>query len=625
MIAEIGVFFLIVAFMAALLQAACLFPAVRAQAGACMMPALWLQALCITLAFAILMLLRLNSDFSVASVIAHSNLSLPLLYKITGTWGNHEGSMLLWVWVLAMFALALSTRKTTVLTLPALSLQALMGAGFLLFILLTSNPFARQFPPTVDGEALNPLLQDIALAIHPPLLYLGYVGFSIVYALAVAALMQGKADREWARIVHPWILAAWSLLTLGIGLGSWWAYRELGWGGWWFWDPVENASLMPWLAGTALLHSNVALKKRGVLASWVVLLSILTFGLSLLGTFLVRSGALTSVHGFASDPARGLFILGYMTAVVGGALLLFAMRAGKITAREDMLPISREGLIVLNNLFIMCACATVLLGTIYPLAMEWIEGDKLTVGPPYFNATFLPLMVAPLLIAGFTPLFAWKHAALNKLFERALPALLATMAAALIVLAAFKTHLALGALGFGLAAWLAASSAKWLKARGNLPVFIAHIGVAMMVLGITASSLWKEEQTRALADGESMGVAGYEVAYRKLPDERAANHRATRAEFIVRKNGREIAVLYPEYRIYDIRNSATSEADIHAAWNGDLYAVIGEVSADGRYVAARLYFVPMIRFIWLGFVLMALGGLAAIVQPRMRNYEPTAL
>jgi cytochrome c-type biogenesis protein CcmF len=623
--AEFGTFFLIIALLAALLQSAYFWPQAKAPVAVCLRPAAWLQSLAITLAFATLMVLRLNSDFSVVNVAQHSNLTLPLLYKIAGTWGNHEGSMLLFAWVLVFFGLLLAISREE--NRLAVAVQSLIGAGMLLFILFTSNPFERQFPPALDGEALNPILQDIALAMHPPLLYLGYVGFSIVYSLAVAALIRGKMDRGWAQSAHPWILAAWSALTLGIGLGSWWAYRELGWGGWWFWDPVENASLLPWLSGTALLHSNIVLKKRGLLAPWVALLAIITFGLSLLGTFLVRSGVLTSVHGFASDPERGLFILGYMVLVIGGALLLFALRAGRFSSKEQMLPLSREGMIVINNLFLLTACATVLLGTVYPLLAEWFTDNRITVGPPYFNATFIPLMIIPLLFTGLALLMPWKRASFIDALTRAAPSLLAALAAAFLALSLAKSEIAFAAIGFTLAAWLAASSLQYLRTRaaGAASVFLGHLGVAVMVAGITGVGLWKQESERMVANGDIVTIAGYRLAYEAQPFARAANYAVSRGKFTVSNEaGRTLSVLTPEYRMYDIKQTATSEAAIYSIPLSDLYAVIGESSPDGSKVAARFYYVPMIHFIWLGFVLMALGGALAIVQQWKVRFDKPA-
>jgi cytochrome c-type biogenesis protein CcmF len=615
MTAEIGVFFLILALLLASLQAFYLWPnnATQRHIIVCLPAAAWLQALCVVCAFMTLMLLRIDSDFSVVNVALHSNLSLPLLYKIAGTWGNHEGSMLLWVLVLSAFGLALSRSSKTEIAVAA---QAALAAGALLFILFTSNPFLRQFPLPPDGDALNPVLQDIALAMHPPLLYVGYVGFSIVFSLAVAALITGQAGREFAKIARPWILISWTALTLGIGLGSWWAYRELGWGGFWFWDPVENASLLPWLAGTALLHSAIVLEKRGQLAAWVILLSILTFGLSLMGTFLVRSGALTSVHSFASDPARGLFILAYIVITIGGALLLYGLRAHKIAAAEPMRPLSREGMIVFNNLFFLSACATVLLGTIYPLFAEWINGEKLTVGAPYFNVTFIPLMVLPLLLAGVAPLLPWKQASLEKIWSAARPAVFAAAAIVMLVLAYLHTHIAYTALGLGFGFWLLVLSSQWL-ANGwkSLPrtyalsVFFAHAGVAMLVIGITGAGLWQEELNRNVSAGDKLDIAGYHLTYVGEETVRGANFDAKRAELSI--EGKDIR-LFPEYRSYDIRRSSTSEAALYSTWSGDLYAVIGE--GDGEHTALRLYYNPAIRFVWLGCLMMGLAGAMSLAH-----------
>ena len=624
MTAEAGVFFLIMALLVSLLQSSYLLPVpVFRKVFISIAPlCAWLQSLCITAALAILATLRLDSDFSVKNVVEHSNLSLPTIYKLAGTWGNHEGSMLLWVFVLALFGALLANNKNQI-NIYATSVQSLLCAGFLLFILFTSNPFSRIFPPTTDGQALNPLLQDIGLVLHPPLLYLGYVGFSIVFSLAVAALIQGRADKIWASAVHPWIIASWSALTLGIGLGSWWAYRELGWGGWWFWDPVENASLLPWLSGTALLHSNIVLKKRNMLAQWVILLSIITFGLSLLGTFLVRSGAITSVHSFASDPERGIFILAYIVVTIGGALFLYALRGGMIASEKRMLPLSREGLIVINNLFILSACATVLLGTLYPIFAELISNDKITVGAPYFQVSFLPLMAIPLIFTGLTPFMAWKKASLNRALKAASPAILATLAAVFLVLAFAKSEIISALCGFALAAWLAAASIKWLlnshSRHGRYGVFLGHIGAAFIVVGITASGLWKEELQLLVKNGDATFFAGYNILYENSTDIAGENYTAKRAEILVSsKDNKPLTRLFPEYRNYPVGNNTTSEVDIYNAVSGDLYSVIGDATKDGR-TSLRLYFQPMINFIWLGFVLMALGGITTFSNNR--NYK----
>jgi cytochrome c-type biogenesis protein CcmF len=639
MLAEFGVFFLILALCCSVMQAAYLWPSRHRECfAACLPAASWLQALFIAVAFFTLMLLRIDSDFSVVTVAQHSNLSLPLLYKIAGTWGNHEGSMLLWLLILSGFGLALHCHserseeslqhsKDKIIRCAqddikkyATAVQAALAAGVLLFVLLTSNPFVRQFPPPSDGEALNPVLQDIALAIHPPLLYVGYVGFSIVFSLAVAALLSGKTGREFARIVRPWVLISWTALTLGIGLGSWWAYRELGWGGFWFWDPVENASLMPWLAGTALLHSTIVLEKRGQLASWVILLSILTFGLSLLGTFLVRSGALTSVHSFASDPARGLFILFYIVTAVGGALFVYSRRVRRIEPTEPMEPQSREGMIVFNNLFFLCACAVVLLGTVYPLFAEWINGEKLTVGAPYFSTTFVPLMALPLLFAGLAPMMPWKLASLSQAFRKLRSAVMAAAVVVFLILSWTHTHIVYAALGMGLGIWLWVASLQWLTTHWkNLPrtyalsVFCAHAGAALLVLGITGTGIWQQEINAAAAPGDTFDIAGYRLIYVKESGQRGENYNVKRAEIRIEH---KIISIFPEYRTYDIRHTATSEAAIYSTWSGDLYAAIGE--GDGKRTALRVYYNPGIRFVWLGCLMMGLAGALALAHTRRR-------
>jgi len=625
MMPEFGVFFLVVALLVACVQASFLLPVnvVKHSVAPCMAVASWVQAFMVCMAFVLLIHLRLNSDFSVMNVVLHSNQSLPTLFKIVGTWGNHEGSMLLWVLVMAAFGASVALRPLhdSALRLLVVAVQSLLSVGVLLFILFTSNPFARVFPPMQDGEALNPLLQDLALAIHPPLLYLGYVGFSIVFSFAVAALLLGRMDEGWAKAVHPWILISWSALTLGIGLGSWWAYRVLGWGGFWFWDPVENASLLPWLSGTALMHSNVVLKKRGMLKSWVLLLAIITFGLSLMGTFLVRSGLLISVHSFASDPKRGLFILIYIVLVLGGALLLYGLRAGRLVGQEHdgMLPLSREGMIVINNLFLLTACATVFLGTVYPIIVEWMDGSKLTVGPPFYNVTFVPLMALPLVFAGLTPFMPWQRAELRKALKKARPAGLAMIAAFVLVVAMMAQATLLSALGCGLSAWLMVCSLQWLKATGGRavvwPVFLGHFGAALVVAGVTGASLWMQEAELPMRKGEQVTVAGYRLTYEAQKQLAGPNYHGIGVDFTVEDpQGDMITTLTPEYRVYDIRKTASSIADIRSTLWYDLYAVIGESSADGLTTAVRIYFRPMMCVFWAGFIVMACGGLARLLR-----------
>ncbi|MCE2926611.1 MAG: heme lyase CcmF/NrfE family subunit [Rickettsiales bacterium] len=626
MIAEIALFLTVVALVVSLISP----QAILAKRFVILLPAIALaQAMALTFALLLLMMLRIQNDFSVENVLSHSNLSMPLLYKITGTWGNHEGSMLLWAWVMAMFGWWLafqrsSDEQTNQIRDLALIVQSILLAGVLIFILFTSNPFVRIFPPPPDGLALNPLLQDIALAMHPPMLYLGYVGFSVVFSLAVALMLlpekQSVDMRRWAQMAHPWIMVSWATLTLGIGLGSWWAYRELGWGGWWFWDPVENASLMPWLSATALLHSNLVLKKRGLLAPWVVLLAILTFGLSLLGTFLVRSGALTSVHSFANDPARGLYILAYIAVVMGAALALYALRGQRLQASETMAPVSREGMIVINNLFILTACATVVLGTMYPLVAEWISGARLTVGAPYFNATFLPIMSIALLFAALVPFMPWKKANIRESLKRCRPALLAAMVAVVLVLVSVSSHVPYAVFGFGLSVWLFVGSLKWLKQSSNVDgrwaVFLGHAGAAIMVAGITGASLWKVNIERSLAVGESVEIGGYTMTLDKIEDLRMPNYSAIRGHISANYGSNEAVIkLYPEYRTYDIRGATTSEASLYGTFFYDLYVVAGEKQQDGK-LALRAYYVPMISFIWIGFVLIGMAGFISL----RRNY-----
>ncbi len=629
MSAEIGLFMVVVALVCSLVAPLALM---KERFAALLPPLALAQAMSLTFALLLLMWLRIQNDFSVENVLSHSNLSMPLLYKITGTWGNHEGSMLLWAWVMAMFGwwLSLSPPREDghdALRSMALVVQSVLLAGVLVFILFTSSPFVRIFPPPPDGLALNPLLQDVALAMHPPMLYVGYVGFSMVFALALAAMLlpADKAPdmRRWAALVHPWIMVSWATLTLGIGLGSWWAYRELGWGGWWFWDPVENASLMPWLSGTALFHSNLVLKKRGLLAPWVVLLAILTFGLSLLGTFLVRSGALTSVHSFANDPTRGLYILGYITVVMGAALLLYALRGHRFSAQEPLLPASREGMIVINNLFIMTACATVVLGTMYPLVAEWLSGDRLTVGAPYFNATFLPLMALPLLFAALVPFMPWKKASIKDALLRCKPALLAAATAMVLALVSAGSHVPYAMAGFGLAAWLFVASLKWLKqadgVAGRWSVFLGHAGAAIMVAGITGVGLWKTSVEQSLPAGAQMTIGSYSLSLEKIEPLRMPNYSAIRGHVAASRPQPEEAEpirLFPEFRTYDIRGATTSEASIYGTLLHDLYVVAGEQQPDGS-MALRAYYVPLISFIWIGFVLMGMAGFVSLRRQKL--------
>ena len=647
MIAEIGHFALILAFLLALIQGT--VPMIGAARGdpammAIAKPAALLQLGLVAAAFLALIHAFTVSDFSVALVARHSHTLKPLIYKITGVWANHEGSMVLWVLILALFgAMIAGFGRNLPATLRArvLAVHGLVATGFFAFILFTSNPFIRLSPAPAEGQGLNPLLQDPGLALHPPFLYLGYVGFSISFSFAVAALIEGRVDPAWARWVRPWTLLVWCALTVGIALGSWWAYYELGWGGWWFWDPVENASFMPWLAGTALLHSAIVVEKRDTLKGWTVLLAILTFGLSLLGTFLVRSGVLTSVHAFATDPDRGVFILGLLILVTGGGLVLYAVRAPGLKGGGLFAPVSREGALVLNNLLLATAAAVVLLGTLYPLILDALGGGKVSVGPPFFEATFVPIVV-PLLIAcviGST--LAWKRGDLSGVWSRLGVALVAAVAVA--TAAAWRAGIEnlLAALGLGLAAWLffgalaelagrigvgRVAAGSVLRRAANLPrsawgMTVAHAGLGIVVAGVTASSAWQTERIQSMDPGDTVDVAGYSLTFRGVSETAGPNYRAVTGRFELERDGRLLAVLRPEKRDYPAERSQTTEAAIHTTWLADIYAVLGERSSTGAWTA-RLYHNPLVPWIWVGAIVMAAGGAVSLTDRRLRIGAP---
>ncbi|MFQ6018164.1 MAG: heme lyase CcmF/NrfE family subunit [Kiloniellaceae bacterium] len=652
MIPELGHFALILALVVALVQGSLPFlGAARGHAGwmAAARPAALLQLLFIAAAFLALMHAYVTSDFTVLNVVRNSHSAKPLLYKITGLWGNHEGSMILWVLILATFGAAVALfggNLPPALRARVLSVQAWIATGFLTFSLLTSNPFQRIFPPPPDGQDLNPLLQDPGLAFHPPMLYMGYVGFSIAFSFAVAALVEGRVDAAWARWVRPWTLAAWCFLTAGIALGSWWAYYELGWGGWWFWDPVENVSFMPWLMGTALLHSAIVVEKRDSLKSWTILLAILTFSLSLIGTFIVRSGVLTSVHAFANDPARGLFILLLLCLTIGGSLLLFALRAPALKPGGLFAPVSREGGLVLNNLLLSTACATVLLGTLYPLFLEALGGGKVSVGPPFYNMTFVPIM-APLVAAmAAGPFLAWKRADLAGVLGRLKLALAAAVAAALIALYLERGGPVLALLAMGLAAWLFVGSlSEWaertrllrapipesLRRARHLPraahgMTLAHAGLAIAIAGMAASASWRAEEVRIMRPGETVEVAGYSYRFEgvtRLEVNRleGRNYTSDMAAFTVTREGREVARLRPEKRLYPVANMPTTEAAIHTTGLADLYAVIGDPDGRGGWTV-RIFHEPLVPWIWTGALVMVLGGAVSLSDRRLRIGAP---
>jgi cytochrome c-type biogenesis protein CcmF len=647
MIAEVGHYALVLALALALIQGTA--PIVGAWKGdAVLMGVTTTTALAqfafVAAAFAALTAAYVVSDFSVANVFENSHSAMPLIYKFTSVWGNHEGSMLLWVLILSLFGALVAVfgaNLPATLRANVLAVQSWIAAAFYLFILATSNPFARLAPAPFEGRDLNPVLQDIGLAIHPPLLYLGYVGFSISFSFAIAALIEGKIDAAWARWVRPWTLAAWCFLTAGIAMGSYWAYYELGWGGWWFWDPVENASFMPWLVGTALLHSAVVMEKRNALKLWTILLAILAFSLSLLGTFLVRSGVLTSVHSFATDPTRGVFILAILVLFIGGSLALYAWRAPLLKQGGLFAPISREGMLVLNNLFLTTACATVFTGTLYPLALEALTGAKISVGAPYFNLTFAPLFLPLLVAVPFGPLMAWKRGDLLGAGQRLFGALaLAILAvAASFALAGAKSVLA--PFVIGLAFFVMAGAVSELAERTQLfrlPVAsalararglprsawgtaLAHFGLGVSLLGIVCETQWGAERIASVKPGQTLELRGYELRFDGLEQRQGPNYRELAGRFTVRRDGEAIAVMEPAKRSFPARENATTEAALMTRGFSQLYLSLGDAGGDGA-INVRLYHKPLVLLIWLGAVVMALGGALSLSDRRLRVGAP---
>jgi len=641
MIVESGHFALVLALALALAQACIPFAGARLGDGALMRvarPAAIAQFMLIAFAYGALTYAHVVSDFSLVNVIENSHSTKPLIYKISGVWGNHEGSMLLWVLVLSFcgaLIAAFSAAMPAKLRADTLSVQGLLGAAFLLFILLTSNPFARVEPAPWQGQDLNPILQDPGLAIHPPLLYLGYVGFSIVFSFAAAALIGGRIDAAWARFARPWTLFAWISLTLGIAMGSYWAYYTLGWGGFWFWDPVENASLMPWIAGTALLHSAAVMEKREALKVWTIFLAILAFSLSLLGTFLVRSGVLTSVHAFASDPERGVFILAILVFFIGGALALFALRAGSLPIGGLFAPISREGALVLNNLLLTVCCATVVIGTLYPLALEALTGEKISVGPPFFNTVLIPIALPIALLMPIGQMLAWKRgdlaAALQQLRFAFLIGLLALGAFGALEGAPY-----LSVVAAGIAVYLVVGALTDLvqraRARGASPrvavtrffglplsVFgtaIAHAGMGLTLLGLAATG-WGVENITTMRLGNYYEVGPYRIGLQEIALRNGPNYSETYAVLAVRGDAREIARIEPAKRYYQARKMARTEAGIVTLGLGQVYAALGESHADGS-IDARLYYKPLVTLIWIGALVMALGGAFSLADRRLR-------
>lgn len=651
MIPEIGQFALVLALAIAIVQS--ILPIVGASMGRL----LWmesakttaaLQVTLVAIAFGALMRSFVVSDFTVRNVVENSHSLKPMIFKVAGTWGSHEGSLLLWTLILVLFGagVALLGRNIPVgLKARTLSVQAWISVGFLSFMLFTSNPFERVFPPPLDGTDLNPLLQDIGLAMHPPLLYFGYVGFSIVFSFAVAALIEGRVDPAWARWVRPWTLTAWISLTAGIALGSWWAYYELGWGGWWFWDPVENASFMPWLLGTALLHSAIVTEKRDTFKSWTILLAILTFSLSLLGTFIVRSGILTSVHAFAVDPARGVYILGLLGVTIVGSLTLYAWRAPQLGSGGVFRPISREAGLLLNNLLLATATATVLFGTLYPLFVEAVTEEKISVGPPYFNATFIPFMLPLVIIMGVGPFLSWKRADLPGIWQRLRWVFGISIGIAGIVWYLQTDGPLLAVVSIGVAAWVFfATLREWtlriklfnlplsqsLRRARNLPraahgMTLAHLGVAMLVLGFVGSTAWKEERVLFAEPGTTVEIAGFEVILDGVERLRGPNYIAQQGQLRVLKDGREITLLRPERRSYPVAGTSTTESAIRSTLAGDLYVTISEPAADtasGQW-NLRVLYEPLVNWIWIGATMLVLGGSLSLSDRRLRVGAPS--
>jgi cytochrome c-type biogenesis protein CcmF len=636
MIPELGLFALLLSLFAAL--ALGILPLIGAQRNipawmAFARPATSAVFLLIAFSYACLTWAFYSNDFSVLYVAAHSNTRLPLMYRLSAVWGGHEGSLLLWVFMLAGWSLAVarfSRQLPQAMVARVLGVLGLVMAGMLAFVVFTSNPFDRVLPPPAEGRSLNPLLQDPGLVYHPPMLYMGYVGFSVAFAFAISALIAGQLDAAWARWSRPWTTAAWIFLTLGIALGSWWAYNELGWGGWWFWDPVENASFMPWLVGTALIHSLAVTEKRGSFKNWTVLLAIAAFSLSLLGTFLVRSGVLTSVHAFASDPRRGIFILMLLAIVVGSSLMLFAARAPKVSLGGAFALVSRETLLLINNVLLVVAAASVLLGTLYPLIIDALGLGKISVGPPYFNAVFVPIMLPLLALVAVGPVARWKHdepkAIIGKLWPAAVIAVLAGIA---LPWAAGGWNGAV-ALGLALAGWMVAALVLQAADRFKKPgaatpswwgMQVAHFGLAVFVVGVTLVSNYQEERDVRMEPGDTVNVGNHQFKFLGVRTSDGPNYQAWVGSFELYRHGRLLRTLHPEKRNYGMGTMPMTEAAIDVGLTRDLYVSLGEpLTADkenGAW-AVRVYFKPFVDWIWGGALLMALGGFIAISDRRYR-------
>ena len=644
MIPELGHFALMLALLLALVQgtlpiigAARRIPAWIALAR----PVAQAQFAFVAFSWGVLAYSFVTSDFSVVNVAENSNSELPIFYRFAATWGSHEGSMMLWVMMLAAWTLAVSLKSKNlpdVMVARVLGVMGLVSVGFILFVLWTSNPFERIFPVPVNGRDLNPLLQDPGMVVHPPMLYTGYVGFSVAFAFAIAALLSGRLDATWARWSRPWTTVAWCFLTLGIMLGSWWAYYTLGWGGWWFWDPVENASFMPWLVGTALLHSLIVTEKRGTFKNWTVLLAISAFSLSLVGTFLVRSGVLTSVHAFATDPRRGVYILAFLVIVIGGSLALYAVRAPKVGVGGRFELVSRESMLLANNVLLLAACGSVLLGTLYPLFLDALNLGKISVGPPYFDSVFVPLMTPLVFMMGVGPLARWKEARVPDLWRRLRWALAVSVITALVVPfigGSFNLYVSFGLL---LAFWIVASTVVNILERtrgtpgGIVALFrrqprsywgmiLAHLGVAVFIVGVTLVKGYETERDVQMRIGDTVEVGGYTFRFDGVTDRKGPNYTAARGAVAVSRGGTLVETLYPEKRAYNAGGMPMTNAAIDSGVTGDIYVSMGEPVAGGAAWIIRVYSKPFITWVWGGFVLMALGGFLALMDRRYRRQE----
>ncbi len=642
MIPELGHFALILALLLALAQGVLPLVGAHRRVRSWMTlarPAALGQAFFVIFAWCCLVTSFVNSDFSVLNVATNSNSLLPIQYKVAASWGSHEGSMLLWVFMLSVWSVAVTLASRNLpddVVARVLGVMGLISVGFITFMLTTSDPFDRLWPPAAEGRDLNPLLQDPGMVLHPPMLYMGYVGFSVAFSFAIAALLGGRLDIAWARWSRPWTTVAWCFLTVGIALGSGWAYYELGWGGWWFWDPVENASFMPWLVGTALIHSLAVTEKRGTFKAWTVLLAIFAFSLSLMGTFLVRSGVLTSVHAFATDPKRGAFILLFLTIVIGTSLALFSWRAPKVGLGGRFSAISRESMLLGNNILLTVAAGSVLLGTLYPLFLDALGLGKISVGPPYFDTVFVPVMSLLVFLMGVGPIARWKDAPLPDLWVRLRWALAVSVVVALLLPFVGGSWSALSAFGYWLAAWVIVTTiamvryqvrhatGSWLAALGQQPrswwgMVVAHLGIAVFIIGVTTVKTFEIERDVQMAPGDTLAVKTFTFRYDGAVEKKGPNYTAALGTVTVTRNGNPVTVLHPEKRLYVSGGNAMTEAAIETSITGDLYVSLGEPVDDKGSWTLRVYYKPFITWIWGGCGLMAIGGLLAVFDRRYRS------